>query len=347
VIVRWTAVGGATVAAGWALDRLGVPSSYLFGALLLGLAVALVKPGFVDLPAPAFTAAQALTGVVLGAYLQSSSLRAVADAWLPVALVSAGTLGVCVGCGYVMSRVTDLDQPTAQLGLIAGGASGIVAMTDELGGDDRIVAFMQYLRVLIVVLITPVLAGIFFPGHHADAGAVPDIPFLGDVKDWAIVALCAPAGALAARAIRLPAGTLLGPMAVAGALTLTGAFGDFVVPELVQQTAFIFIGLQVGLKFTTATVKEVGKLLIPVLISIVVLLAACFVLALILTATTDQSLFSSYLATTPGGLYAVLAVAFGAGANTTFILAVQSLRLLVMVLLAPLVVRRVVSPRSG
>ncbi|MEA2170492.1 MAG: uncharacterized protein QOF76_3792, partial [Solirubrobacteraceae bacterium] len=292
-------------------------------------------------------AAQALTGVVLGAYLQSSSLRAVADAWLPVALVSAGTLGVCVGCGYAMSRVTDLDQPTAQLGLIAGGASGIVAMTDELGGDDRIVAFMQYLRVLIVVLITPVLAGIFFPGHHADAGAVPDIPFLGDVKDWAIVALCAPAGALAARAIRLPAGTLLGPMAVAGALTLTGAFGDFVVPELVQQTAFIFIGLQVGLKFTTATVKEVGKLLIPVLISIVVLLAACFVLALILTATTDQSLFSSYLATTPGGLYAVLAVAFGAGANTTFILAVQSLRLLVMVLLAPLVVRRVVSPRSG
>ena len=49
----------------------------------------------------------------------------------------------------------------------------------------------------------------------------------------------------------------------------------------------------------------------------------------------------AYLATTPGGLYAVLAVAVGAGANTTFILAVQILRLLVAVLLAPLAVRRI------
>ena len=36
----------------------------------------------------------------------------------------------------------------------------------------------------------------------------------------------------------------------------------------------------------------------------------------------------------------MVAVAFGAGANTTFIVAVQGLRVLVMVLLAPLAVRR-------
>ena len=34
-----------------------------------------------------------------------------------------------------------------------------------------------------------------------------------------------------------------------------------------------------------------------------------------------------------------MAVAFGAGANTTFIIAVQGLRVLVMVLLAPVAVR--------
>jgi uncharacterized membrane protein AbrB (regulator of aidB expression) len=36
-------------------------------------------------------------------------------------------------------------------------------------------------------------------------------------------------------------------------------------------------------------------------------------------------------------------VAFGAGANTTFIVAVQSLRVLVMVVLAPVAVRRALS----
>jgi hypothetical protein len=51
------------------------------------------------------------------------------------------------------------------------------------------------------------------------------------------------------------------------------------------------------------------------------------------------SLRDAYLATTPGGLYAVVAVALGAGANAGFILAAQGVRLLVMVLLAPVVVR--------
>jgi hypothetical protein len=123
--------------------------------------------------------------------------------------------------------------------------------------------------------------------------------------------------------------------------------GEFTVPQLVAQTAFALIGLQVGLRFTIETVRLLGRLLLPVLLSILGLLIACFGLALVLEATTSVSLVDAYLATTPGGLFAVLAVAFGAGANTTFILAVQALRLLVMVLLAPVVVRRIAGSRRA
>ena len=104
----------------------------------------------------------------------------------------------------------------------------------------------------------------------------------------------------------------------------------------------IAIGLQVGLRFTMATVRQVGRLIVPVLAALVGLLVACFGLAVVLAATTSVSLLDAYLATTPGGLYAVLAVAVGADANTTFIVAVQGLRLLVMVLLAPAAVRLLV-----
>ena len=65
-----------------------------------------------------------------------------------------------------------------------------------------------------------------------------------------------------------------------------------------------------------------------------------FGLAVILHLLSDISLRDAYLATTPGGIYAVLAVAFGSGANITFIVAVQSLRVIVSVVLAPLAVRR-------
>jgi membrane AbrB-like protein len=342
-VLRWPALLAATVAGGWVLDAAGLPSAYLFAALLAGLATALAFPGAVAFPAPAFGASQAVAGVVLGAYLKTSSLRAAADAWLPVTLVSAGTLAICLAAGWILGRRARVDGPTAVLGMIAGGASGIVAMARELGGDDRLVAFMQYLRVLIVVLLTPLIAGLAF-GQESSA-AVPDAPLFGDAEGWLLTLAVAPAGALLGRLVRLPAGTLLGPLALAGAVALSG--DRFTVPELLQEAAFIGIGLQVGLRFTADTVREVGRLLVPVVLAIAGLMVACFGLALALTATTDVHLLDAYLATTPGGLYAVLAAAFGTGADTTFILAVQTLRLLVMILLAPLVVRLTLTRRAA
>ncbi|HWT94861.1 MAG TPA: AbrB family transcriptional regulator [Solirubrobacteraceae bacterium] len=340
--VPWLALGAAVAAAGAALGAVGVPSSYLFAALLLAMAVALTRPGVLEVPSRVFVGAQAVTGVALGAYLQSSSLEVLADDWLPVALVSAATLLLSLLAGYVLARTTEVDDPTAALGMIAGGASGIVAMSGELGADDRLVAFMQYLRVLVVVLLTPVLAAVAFgadTGGGSGSGGATDPTLLGDPLDWLITAAAAVGGVWLGRLAHLPAASLLGPLFLAAAVTLGAPDLDFAVPELLQEIGFALIGLQVGLRFTTATIRAAGRLLVPVLVAIVGLMVACFGLALALDATTSVDLLDAYLATTPGGLYAVLAAAVGAGANTTFIVAVQSLRLLIMVLLAPVAVR--------
>jgi uncharacterized protein len=337
----------AAAAGGLALSALGLPSPYLFGALLVGLAFALAPTGRLGLavPDPAFTGAQAVVGVVLGAYLQSSSLKALGHDWLPVALVSAATLAVSLLAGDVTARVTGLDRVTAALGTIAGGASGITTMARELGGDDRLVAFMQYLRVLVVVLITPVVAALAFPGDGSGGSSSAGTPpVLGTPRDWALtLGLALLGGGVLNRVLRIPAGALLWSMLLSGIVTLSAPSGWFAAPAAIQDAAFALIGLQVGLRFTMATVRQTGALLIPVLISVLALLVACFGLAIILNATTSASLADCYLATTPGGIYAVLAAAVGAGANTTFIIAVQGLRVVVMVVLAPLAVRRLVS----
>jgi membrane AbrB-like protein len=215
-------------------------------------------------------------------------------------------------------------------------------MAHELGADDRLVAVMQYLRVLVVVVLTPVLVAVAFPNPHGGpAGAsAANAPVLGTVHDWLLVGTALALGALLAALTKLPAGSLLAPMIVAAVLAVT--IGEFQVPAILREPAFAAIGLQVGLRFTPQLLRRAGRLLIPSLLCILGLLVACFGLALILAATTDASLLDAYLATTPGGLYAVLAAAFGTGADTTFVIAVQTLRLFVMVLLAPIAVRRLV-----
>lgn len=52
-----------------------------------------------------------------------------------------------------------------------------------------------------------------------------------------------------------------------------------------------------------------------------------------------MSVLDGYLATTPGGVYAVLATAIPAGGDETSVVAVQVLRVILMLLVAPALAR--------
>jgi uncharacterized protein len=255
-----------------------------------------------------------------------------------VTMVSLATLVVTIAAGIALARVTRLDRPTASLGMVAGGASGIVAMADELGGDDRLVAFMQYLRVLVVTLVTPIIVPIAF-GVHVPGGGPGEGPLLGTPAGWALTVGAAVAGVLLGPRLRLPAPALLGPLILTAVLSLTGVIGDTQVPPLAREVAFSLIGLQIGLGFERSTLTQIARVAAPVALSIAALLVICFGLGWLLSLTADVSLLDGYLATTPGGLYAVLPIAYGSGADTGFVLAVQGIRLFAMVLAAPAMVR--------
>src|SRR3954447_14138542 len=197
-LIRWLALAAATAVAAVALDRVGLPSASLFAALLVGLAAALLPPQMPEVTPGVFRVAQAVTGVSLGVYVQSSSLDAIGSAWLPVAVVSLATLGLSLACGWFLTRVAPVDPPTAALGMIAGGASGIVGMARELGADDRLVAVTQYLRVFVVVILTPVLVALAFSHPHGRhrGGAPASAPLIGSLHDWLLMGAALGVGAL-------------------------------------------------------------------------------------------------------------------------------------------------------
>jgi uncharacterized protein len=336
---RWAAVAAVTVLAALACDLVGLPSPQLFAGLIGGVVVALAFGWRMAPPAPVRVAAQAVTGVALGAYVEAPTMRAIGEHIVPVTLVSVATLALTVVAGIVLARFSALDRPTASFGMIAGGAAGIVAIADELEADNRLVAILQYLRVLIIVVLTPLVATTVFPGDHGfHTGVGHQTP--GSLGDAAVLLAASAAGGLVlARFVRLPAVSLLGPMLVAAGLTLAGVPFAVPLPAWIQNIAFATIGLQVGLRFTPDSMRAAGRALVPGLIAILGLLVGCALLALVLAPLADVSTLDAYLATTPGGLYAVLATAVDSGANTTFVLAVQVLRLFVMLLAAPVLAR--------
>jgi membrane AbrB-like protein len=332
-------VVAAALAATLAFDVLDLPSPSLFGGLLAGLARGLAGRRRLAVPRPGMTAAQALIGVSIGAQVDPGTLAAVGEDWLPVLLVTVGTLALSLLAGLLMRLQPGISPVTGAFSMIAGGASGITAMSRELGADDRMVAVLQYLRVLIIVVLMPVAATTVLGAAPGSGGPVVDDGDPGWPAGLLFSGVCVLAGVPLARVLRVPVPALLGPMLVAAALDLSGLSQGARVPVPLELTAFLLIGLTVGLNFTRDSLRTIGRALPLALAIILGLVVACAGLGTVLTATTEASALDAYLATTPGGLYAVLATARDAGADATFVLAVQVLRLFVMLLSAPLLAR--------
>ena len=344
-LLDWALVLAVGIAAGVLLDLLSVPSAALFGGLVAGLGRALLGRTPLPLPRSAGVGAQAVIGVSIGALVQTDTLRTVAEHWLPVLLVTVATLLVSLVAGQLMRLQRGISPVTGAFSMIAGGASGITAMARDLGADEQVVAVLQYLRVLLIVTAMPIVATTVY-GASAEGGTAPVEDGPGWPAGLLFTAVCVVVGVALGKVTRIPVGVLLGPMAVAAALDLTGLSQGASVPDLVEAAGFLAIGMQVGLGFTRSSLALVGRALPLALVLIVGAVVACAGLGVVLSRAAGVTLLDGYLATTPGGLYAVLATATSSGADATFVLAVQVLRLFVMLFSAPLLAR-LLRPRAS
>ncbi|MGE0220278.1 AbrB family transcriptional regulator [Mycolicibacterium sp.] len=343
LILRWAGLLAATVAVTIPLNLLGVPSAALFAALVVGIVLALLTLGPAGVPRKLGTAAQGVLGVYIGTMVQQDALAELGGDWPIVIGMAVATLLLSIGAGVLLGLRRDVSPLTGSLALVAGGASGLVAIARELGGDDRVVAVVQYLRVALVTASMPVVVTLVY---HADRtqnvrevsqhAAAPWYLSLAMMLGLVLV------GGTAARLIRLPGAGLLGPLALTVALEVSGLSFGLSVPVLLVQAGYMLIGWQAGLAFTRASLRSVGRLLPAAIALIVVLGVVTAGLGLVLARVTHLTPLEGYLATSPGGVYAVLATAVETGSNVTFIIAAQVVRILLMLFAAPLLARAVV-----
>jgi uncharacterized protein len=194
---------------------------------------------------------------------------------------------------------------------------------------------MQYLRVTIVVLSASTVSRLLLP--HATAASLPGT-FAVDPLGLAETIAVGIAGFLAARQLRIPGAPLLGPM-VLGALLHGVGLVRIDVPLEALAAAYVCIGLTVGLRYTRETVGHAVRALPQLLLSTLVLITLCGGSAVLLVATIHIDPLTAYLATTPGGLDSVTAIAIGSGADVPLVLAIQALRLFAVIVAGPLVAK--------
>src|SRR5215203_900222 len=174
----WAVLGVVAALAGFFAQRMGLPAGWLVGPMLVALAFALAWKEHPTVPRWGRIASLAVVGGMLAATFRPSVFPLLARHWLPVGLVVCSTLFLSLGAGLLLSGLTNLDRKTTALGTLPGAASGMLAMSGPLGADVRLVALMQYTRVVVVV-VSATLVGRPLPGAAAAPGAARTPPRAG------------------------------------------------------------------------------------------------------------------------------------------------------------------------
>lgn len=329
----WTGLVAASAALSGLFYLAGFPAALLLGPMLAGIAFG-VRGAPIRVPKAGFQAAQALIGCLV-AHAVNASIAAtlLEDGFLILAVVGVTVVAAAL-TGWVLTRIRLLPGTTAAWGSSPGGASAMVAMAEEFGADPRLVAFMQYVRVACVALTASLVARFLAGGSGAAPGADMNPAPLAVLATLAVAGI----GAWVGLRLRIPAGAMIGPLVLGATLHATG-FADIALPSWLLALAYAGIGWTVGLRFTPATVRATLFALPGVLVATFGLIGLCGLWAFGLTFLLPIDLLTAYLATSPGGLDSVAIIAIGTHSDVSFVLAVQTLRLLVVIVTGPMVAK--------
>ena len=338
-----------------------MPVAWLVGPVVAGVTLNWVDRLYPP-PAGILRLAQAVIGLSLGSAFRRDVLAVLADAWPAVSASVLATLAGGVAAGLVLAARARIDRVTALLGFVPGAASGMVAASADLHADPGVVALVQYLRLILVVLSAPALVGAArlleegptgaapaamiaesLPGPSAGAGGETILSFGGGPAGtvWQNASLpvlaglaIAAFGAAVGKRLPLPAAPLLVAMTLA-ALTSSAAGLPLKVPALLSGAALAVLGTWVGSRFERATVERAGR--------VAAISAALSVGLLVLSVGVGWSLhwfsgipaLAALLATAPGAIETMTAVAVATGAHPELVVAVHVARFVVALLLGP------------
>jgi membrane AbrB-like protein len=318
----------------------GLPAALLLGPMIAGIVFG-VNGLRMSVPRWPYLAAQAVIGAMVSAAITPAIIATFGQDALLFSAVMAATLLGAVALGWLLSRSGLIPGATAVYGTSPGAASAMVMLGEAEGADARLVAFMQYSRVLLVALAAALVARFWAGAAGAHA---PGAPWLAPVHwdNLAALVLLAALGQQAARLLRLQAWALLGPMLLLSALHAAGWLA-IDLPRWLLVAAYALLGWHIGLGFHRDALLHAGRALPAVAGAALCLMSFCGLLAWCLMRLAHVDALTAYLATSPGGLDSVAIIAASTPrVDLPFVLALQSVRLLFVIGLAPLLTRLVV-----
>lgn len=340
---QWALLIGLSAGLGVLLTWSGLPAALLLSPMIAGILVT-VGGGTLRVPSPPFAFAQGIVGCMIAKILPLSISGEVIGDWPLFAAGVVFVIGASGFLGWFMARIGVLPGSTVVWGLSPGAASAMIVMSESHGADPQLVAFMQYLRIIMVAAIASAVTRIAGVEVLHAAPAVTWFPALGGWSFAGTLAL-AVIGPVLGHRLRIPAGGLLLPLF--GSLFLVHAgWMTIELPPWLLAISYAIIGWRIGLRFTRPLLIHAARTLPRMLACTLVLIGACGGLAAVFVLAAGIDPLTAYLATSPGGADSVAILAASSNVDAPFVMAMQMARMVVVLLVGPAMARFIATRTS-
>ncbi|MEC3860693.1 AbrB family transcriptional regulator [Mesobacterium sp. TK19101] len=313
----------------------GLPLPLLLGPMLACLAAALAGVKMKGMGTLGIFM-RTFLGVAVGSSVSPQVVAQMPSYATTLAFVPVFIL-VIAACGYPLFRYAfGMNHPTAYYGSMPGGLQDMLIFGEEAGGDPRALSLIHATRVLVIVTIAPLLMQWLW---NADLSAPPGQRASQiDPVEIGIMIAAGLIGWKVAERIKLFGASILGPMILTAALSLSGVITHRPPAEIIWAAQF-FIGISVGVKYVGITGRELRHFVTAgaAYSTVLALISVVFIEAISLLHLAPP--IDTFLSFLPGGQGEMVVIAIITGADLAFVVSHHLLRLILVISLAPVMAR--------
>ncbi|WP_025899840.1 AbrB family transcriptional regulator [Sneathiella glossodoripedis] len=275
----------------------------------------------------------AVLGVMLGSSFSSETIDQLST-WSGGLIL----LAICVILSMTMvyfyfRKIGHFDRATAYFSAAPGGFNVMYEVGEAKGGDGRTIALIHATRILLLVMTVP-LAFRFAISLPATDQSIPLLGNIQYMENYGLLLVAGIFGYFAGGLLRFPAYHLMGPMLIAGVLSITGVV-EVMPPMLLIYLAQLVIGTAIGLRFLGTTVYEIRRVILLSCGSTSIMILLACGLSFIASDLVQISIQGLILALSPGGLAEMSLVALGLGIDVAFVSIMHVIRIAFVIACIP------------
>lgn len=344
-MVFFAGIFGSAAVGGYIGHRLKLPAGGMLGSMVAVVIFNMIFQPVVYLPGEFRVLLQLAFGPMLGSRISREEMGGLLKLAFPAGVIIVSMLGFNILFGGIMHLVTGLCIPTTLFATAPGGMMDMAIISADFGANYVYVALLQLCRIIFILMFMMP----FYRKAMAKITTPKDVP-VPEVKEKAkvykgyrrflLTALCGALLGVPLWLLGVPAGAIVGAMIGAAVFNIVTGQGYF--PPEVRLPLQIVAGVFIGLRVDRASIMTMNEILVPLLILMVFIVVTTAATTFIVHKLTGLDIFTSLMASTPGGLSEMAILADALNLDAPKVALLHTARLMTVIIIFPQILALVI-----